>query len=49
MDLMAEFYFNSHLVSSPLPGKLSPMRRCGKPGDAPLLPDVWKYKPKQAA
>lgn len=37
VDLMAEFYFHSHLVSAPLPGKLLPTRRCGKPGNFPLL------------
>ncbi|XP_040976446.1 transmembrane protein 260 isoform X2 [Aquila chrysaetos chrysaetos] len=31
-------------VSSPLPGKLSPTRRCGKPGDAPLLPSNSRMK-----
>lgn len=38
VDLMAEFYFHSRLVSAPLPGKLLPTRRCGKPGNFPLLP-----------
>ncbi|XP_042655114.1 transmembrane protein 260 isoform X2 [Tyto alba] len=31
-------------VSSPLPGKLLPTRRCGKPGDAPLLPSNSRMK-----
>lgn len=47
MNLTAEFYSHSYLVSSPRPGKPLPTRRCGKPGDAPLLPSNSQWAKSQ--